>query len=95
MVADRAIPLMLDTLDKLPGQIENYESTSLDRLGQNFDAAGSDFERRIMESLGEITKYNKMAYRRYRREGENALESAMPDVLNQLANRNMLNIRGF
>ena len=44
-----------------------------------------------MESLSEITKYNKMAYRRYRREGENALESAMPDVLNQLANRNMLN----
>lgn len=90
-VADRAIPLMLDTLDKLPGQIQNYESTSLDRLGQDFDTAGGDFQRRIMESLGEITKYNKMAYRRYRREGENALESAMPNVLNQLANRNMLN----
>ncbi len=35
--------------------------------------------------------HQKMAYQRYRHEGDNALENALPDVLNQLVNRNIFN----
>ena len=90
MVAGRAIPLLLNTVEKLPGQIDKYESDSLGALGSEFDASGADFQQRIMAALQEIDKYNKLAARSYQKQGQRAIGNMLPDVLNNLANRNVL-----
>ena len=90
MVAQRAVPLMLDTVEKLPGQINKYESTSLGELGPAFDQAGEDFQSRVTTALENIDKYNKLASRYYRKEGEHAIGDMLPGVLNNLASRNVL-----
>ena len=90
-IAEGTIPELIKRVQAMGGEIDKFESGSLTDLGGRYDEGREEYRGNIQAALAEVDKYSKLASRGFENQGQRALQGAMPGILNQLANRNVIN----
>jgi hypothetical protein len=89
-LVESIIPELINKAMGLSGEIDQFESDSLSSITSRYGEGKEEYQSNIQDAKGEIDEYTKLASRSYEIQGRQALEGAMTDILNDLANRNIL-----
>ena len=90
-INESIIPAVIESALGLSGEIDTFEDKSLTGITSGYEAAESDYKGNISDALAEIDEYTRLASRNYELQAQEALSGSMTDILNSLANKNVLN----
>ena len=90
-ISSSIIPALIESALGLSGEIDTFEDKSLTGITSGYEAAESDYKGNISDALAEIDEYTRLASRNYELQAQEALSGSMTDILNSLANKNVLN----
>ncbi len=100
-IADVAVPEMLDSIGNIRPDIENYlnegmarakgyQKSSIKDLRKDYNQAKGVFSGQMDTARAEAGEYTKAASKLFQRQARQALEGPMTNILNNLANKNVL-----